>query len=181
MQKEEISKIDGMNAMQYLRNDIKKCIQDGKQQYLFNSEQELSEFIAKYVKGPASEGAIANNAPPLSSLYFPIVQSLRIYGRFNIPENIVLADLPGLNDANAYREKATKDYISKCSHIFVVFNYANSALTKLSTIQMIEENLQNRPVHEISIIITKLDIQSGGFSRDNRDKTGNDCKHIFDL
>jgi hypothetical protein len=33
---------------------------------------------------------------------------------------IVLADLPGLQDTNLARVKATQDYLLKCDHIFII-------------------------------------------------------------
>ncbi|KAK3306258.1 uncharacterized protein B0T15DRAFT_396538 [Chaetomium strumarium] len=53
--------------------------------------------------------------------YWPFTKVIRVYLNAQVLKTgVVLADLPGLQDTNLARVRATHDYLLKCNHIFIV-------------------------------------------------------------
>ncbi|GAB1312304.1 Dynamin N-terminal domain-containing protein [Madurella fahalii] len=53
--------------------------------------------------------------------YWPFTKLIRIYLNAQVLKTgVILADLPGLQDTNLARVRATHDYLLKCNHIFIV-------------------------------------------------------------
>jgi len=69
----------------------------------------------------------------------------------------VLVDMPGLNDWNIFRERATKAYLSRCHHICITVEADDCDLHKKHTRDLVKENLIGHPANQISLIITHLD------------------------
>ncbi|KAM4054595.1 dynamin family protein [Hirsutella rhossiliensis] len=59
--------------------------------------------------------------------YWPFTKVIRIYLDTQILRTgVVLADLPGLQDTNLARVRATQDYMMRCNNVFVVANIARA-------------------------------------------------------
>ncbi|KAK7224376.1 hypothetical protein V2G26_012379 [Clonostachys chloroleuca] len=57
----------------------------------------------------------------MSNRYWPFTKIIRVYLESRVLETgLIIADLPGLQDTNLARIRATQDYVMKCSNIFVV-------------------------------------------------------------
>ncbi|CAG9951905.1 unnamed protein product [Clonostachys rosea f. rosea IK726] len=57
----------------------------------------------------------------MGNRYWPFTKVIRVYLESRVLETgLVIADLPGLQDTNLARVRATQDYLMKCSNIFVV-------------------------------------------------------------
>ncbi|KAK4235702.1 hypothetical protein C8A03DRAFT_46215 [Achaetomium macrosporum] len=53
--------------------------------------------------------------------YWPFTKIIRVYLNAQVLKTgVVLADLPGLQDTNLARVRATHDYLLKCNHVFIV-------------------------------------------------------------
>ncbi|EXV00317.1 Ras GTPase family protein [Metarhizium robertsii] len=59
--------------------------------------------------------------------HWPFTKIIRVYINAQILKTgIVLADLPGLQDTNLARVKATQDYLMKCNSVFIVANISRA-------------------------------------------------------
>ncbi|EOO01166.1 hypothetical protein UCRPA7_3322 [Phaeoacremonium minimum UCRPA7] len=57
----------------------------------------------------------------MADRYWPFTKIIRIYLNAQVLKTgVVLADLPGLQDTNLARVRATQDYLMKCNNIFIV-------------------------------------------------------------
>ncbi|MFQ9126988.1 MAG: hypothetical protein ACLR4Z_09665 [Butyricicoccaceae bacterium] len=73
-----------------------------------------------------------------------------------LPEGVVLADTPGLNDAVEYRSNITKDYIDRANAVFVCVKADRLSGQELATIYGVFSNARYNP-EKIYIIATQQD------------------------
>ncbi|KAL8365133.1 hypothetical protein RB595_004106 [Gaeumannomyces hyphopodioides] len=63
----------------------------------------------------------------MQNSYWPFTKVIRVYIDAEVLKTgLVLADLPGLQDTNLARVRATEDYLMKCNNIFIVANISRA-------------------------------------------------------
>lgn len=97
-----------------------------------DKSSDLRLALKPYVTGKSQNG---------SFVYWPLVQEVKIYGRFQaLADGVNLVDLPGLDDPNEAREEITRKYLREARHVWLVCR-AKTALTKTIVKLMRDENL----------------------------------------
>ncbi|MGH0169383.1 UNVERIFIED_CONTAM: hypothetical protein FKN15_072513 [Acipenser sinensis] len=97
-----------------------------------------------------------------SQQYWPLVKKVTVYvpGSSVLLDRIVLVDLPGTGDANKCRDEMWKEYLGKCSSVWIV-NDITQAISDKTAMEI--QNTTKRNVagggecHNITYICTKSD------------------------
>lgn len=96
-----------------------------------------------------------------------VVKLVEIFGDFpDLPFDVCLLDLPGLNDSNQNRTAHTYQNIAKCDKLAVVAN-AKAALNHESDLDMLNRGVFHETSSPSDIIIcaTKVDLADGDIDR----------------
>ncbi|MGH0162369.1 UNVERIFIED_CONTAM: hypothetical protein FKN15_046581 [Acipenser sinensis] len=117
-----------------------------------NSASDLSKAISGYIRSDTE-----------SLQYWPLVKKVTVYvpGSSVLLDRIVLVDLPGAGDANKCRDQMWKEYLGKCSSVWIVNDITRAADEQIA---MKIQNTTIRNVagggecHNITYICTKSDI-----------------------
>lgn len=130
-------------------------LQDHARTIKLNSEKpnELRAKLKPYLTGKSQNG---------SSVYWPMVQEVKLYGKFKaLEDGLSLVDLPGLDDPNEAREEITRKYLLGARHIWLVCR-AKNALTKTIVKLMRDDKMLLRLFNEgrlptFTVVATHID------------------------
>ncbi|TLD06663.1 uncharacterized protein PgNI_08716 [Pyricularia grisea] len=90
--------------------------------------------------------------------YWPFTKIIRVYLDSDVLKNgLVLADLPGLQDTNLARVRATQDYLMRCENVFVVANIARAI-----TDQSLKSSLYNVLAKNVPLTWEEADSKGRG-------------------
>ncbi|XP_039599098.1 nuclear GTPase SLIP-GC-like isoform X2 [Polypterus senegalus] len=115
---------------------------------------QLSEKLSPYIRCDADDETHQS--------YWPLVKVVKIYvpKTCHLPSQVVLVDLPGTGDSNKERNKMWKEYISKCSCIWIVTEITRAESDR-NTSEIFNTGLRGiaggGECQNITIICTKTD------------------------
>ncbi|MGH0187763.1 UNVERIFIED_CONTAM: hypothetical protein FKN15_026602 [Acipenser sinensis] len=115
------------------------------------SARHLSEQIGGYIRSDTE-----------SQQYWPLVKKVTLYvpGSSVLLDRIVLVDLPGAGDANKCRDQMWKEYLGKCSSVWIVNDITRAADEK-TAMEIQNTTIRNiaggGECHNITYICTKSD------------------------
>ncbi|XP_058853425.1 nuclear GTPase SLIP-GC-like isoform X2 [Acipenser ruthenus] len=116
-----------------------------------NSACDLSREISDYIRSDTE-----------SQQYWPLVKKVTVYvpGSSVLLDRIVLVDLPGAGDANKCRDQMWKEYLGKCSSVWIV-NDITRAISDKTAMEIQNTTIRNvaggGECHNITYICTKSD------------------------
>src|ERR1700761_5226018 len=165
-----------------------------KGESIFATKQ-ITQTLLKWVEEsvwPATQGITrietANNAEECSDKtsnimegrLWPFIRIIRVYLKAPILDaGIVFADLPGLQDTNLARVKATERYLFQCDHFFVISNISRiltdqnlkTSLIQVLSKHMLLDSISGKQHPKFTIVCTKADdLNIRGLKRDIKQK-----------
>ncbi|XP_028674478.1 nuclear GTPase SLIP-GC-like isoform X2 [Erpetoichthys calabaricus] len=167
--KEKITAIYGSDGptkgfSELVRKDIHKSLEH-------NFSSKLASDLCKKMKSYISSDSDVDS----SCSYWPLVKVVKIFvpkKTCSLPDKVVLVDLPGTGDTNKERNDMWKEYITKCSYIWIVADITR-AQSNRNVLEILNTGLDGIAgggrCQNIDIICTKTDvtgIESNEMSKD---------------
>ncbi|MBN3290315.1 SLIP GTPase, partial [Polypterus senegalus] len=115
----------------------------------------LCKMMKSYIVSDSNEDS--------SCSYWPLVKVVKIFvpkKTCGLPDKVVLVDLPGSGDSNKERNNMWKEYITKCSYVWIVAEI-NRAQSNSNVLEILNTGLEGAAgggrCQNIDIICTKTD------------------------
>ncbi|KAK1142325.1 nuclear GTPase SLIP-GC-like, partial [Acipenser oxyrinchus oxyrinchus] len=155
MAKTKIKAVYGEKGLMQTYDELQRSAVDipntHKKTISSKSANELSSQISGYIRSDTE-----------SQQYWPLVKkvTLCVPGSSVLLDRIVLVDLPGAGDANKCRDQMWKEYLGKCSSVWIV-NDITRAISEKTAMEIQNTTIRNvaggGECHNITYICTKSD------------------------
>ncbi|KAK1148015.1 nuclear GTPase SLIP-GC-like, partial [Acipenser oxyrinchus oxyrinchus] len=155
MAKTKIKAVYGEKGLMQTYDELQRSAVDipntHKKTISSKSANELSSQISGYIRSDTE-----------SQQYWPLVKKVTLYvpGSSVLLDRIVLVDLPGAGDANKCRDQMWKEYLGKCSSVWIV-NDITRAISEKTAMEIQNTTIRNvaggGECHNITYICTKSD------------------------
>uniref|UniRef100_A0A8C4T7D3 Nuclear GTPase SLIP-GC-like n=1 Tax=Erpetoichthys calabaricus TaxID=27687 RepID=A0A8C4T7D3_ERPCA len=156
--KAKITAVYGKNGLNKSFSDLTKekinDILNSTKTFNLKTAAQLSEKITPYIRCDADDETICS--------FWPLVKVVKIFvpKTPDLPNQVVLVDLPGTGDSNKQRNKMWKEYISKCSSVWIVTDMTRAESDR-NAVEILNTGLRGiaggGECQNITIICTKTD------------------------
>ncbi|XP_039596729.1 nuclear GTPase SLIP-GC-like isoform X2 [Polypterus senegalus] len=156
--KAKITAIYGKNGLNKSFSELTKekinDILNSTKTFHLKTAAQLSEKITPYIRCDADDETICS--------FWPLVKVVKIFvpKTPDLPNQVVLVDLPGTGDSNKERNKMWKEYISKCSSVWIVTDMTRAESDR-NAVEILNTGLRDiaggGECQNITIICTKTD------------------------
>ncbi|XP_051774780.1 nuclear GTPase SLIP-GC-like isoform X1 [Erpetoichthys calabaricus] len=147
-----------------------------RSKFTAKSASELCKIMKSYIVSDSNEDS--------SCSYWPLVKVVKIFvpkKTCGLPDKVVLVDLPGSGDSNKERNNMWKEYITKCSYVWIVAEI-NRAQSNSNVLEILNTGLEGAAgggrCQNIAIICTKTDntgIKRNEMSKEASSKDEREC------
>ncbi|KAI1895083.1 hypothetical protein AGOR_G00102630 [Albula goreensis] len=158
MAREKITAIYGKDALNKTHNELigtnrfPEIAEKFRKPQSFKTAKELADAIDPYIRSGDDEG----------QKFWPVVKQVTITlpKTSDLPQGVVLVDIPGAGDANKQRDEMWKECLSMCSSVWIV-EETNRVLSQKIPKEIIHNTLRTvgggGECHNITFVCTQTD------------------------